>query len=109
MITADDPADGRQKDAKDAPWVARQMQAVGGDDVEDKHAADESNDACDDFNLCRLLARDDFPNDENDGRAGFDEEGGGHGRDVPLPDEEQHGHEPVEEDSRLDHAVELFP
>ena len=88
MIAADDPADGRQKDTEDAPWVARQMQAVGGDDVEDKHATDEPDDACDDFNLCRLLARDDFPNDENDGRAGFDEEGGGHGRDVSLPDEE---------------------
>ena len=108
-VTADHPADGGQKDAEDSPRVPCEVQPIGGDDVEDKHAADEPNDAGDDFNLCRLLPRDDFPDDENDGRAGFDKKGGGHGRDVPLSDEIQDGHEPVEEKSCFENTVELFP
>ena len=89
--------------------MAREVQTVGGYDVENKHATDETDDAGDDFNLRRLLSRDDFPKDENDGRAGFDEERGGHGRDGPLPDERQDGHEPVEEKTCLEYAVELLP
>ncbi len=89
--------------------MASEMQPVGGDDVKNKHAADETNNAGDDFNLRRLLARDDFPKDENDGGAGFDKERGGHGRDSPLSDEREDGHEPVEEKPRLEDAVELFP
>ena len=108
-IAADDPTDGRQENTEDAPWVASEMQPVGGDDVKNKHAADETDDAGDDFNSCRLLTGDDFPKDENDGRAGFDEEGGGHGRDSPLSDERQYGHKPVEEKTRFEDAVELLP
>ena len=85
------------------------MQPIGGNDVKNKHAADETDDTSDDFNLRRLLTGDDFPKDENDGRAGFDEEGGGHGRDGPLPDEGQDGHEPVEEKTCFEYAVELLP
>ena len=89
--------------------MASEMQTVGGDDVENKHAADETNDAGDDFNLHRLLTGDDFPKDENDGGARFDEEGGGHGRDGPLSDEREDSHEPVEEKTCFEDAVELFP
>ena len=85
------------------------MQPIGGDNVENKHAADETDDAGDDFNLRRLLTRDDFPKDENDGGAGFDEEGGGHGRDGPLSDERQYGHEPVEEKTCFENSIELLP
>ena len=72
-IAANDPADSGEEDEQDAKRVACEVDAAGRYDVENKHATEEAERAGDVFNVCRLLPRNDFPGDENDGRTGFNE------------------------------------
>ena len=66
-IAADDPADGGEEDEQDAQRIAGEMDSVGRYDVKNKHAAKEAERAGGAFHFRRLLPRDDFPCDENDG------------------------------------------